>query len=51
MGWLPRDVRDHSLPDFVAAIEGHNIARGGKPPLKQDDLSALDALMEMYPDG
>lgn len=50
MGWRPDHVRAHSISDFVAALEGHLMAQGVKPPLKQADLDNLDALMARYPD-
>lgn len=45
MGFLPREVRDMSLWDFAAAIDGVNKANGGNKPTAptSDEFEAMKA--------
>lgn len=50
MGWTPDQVRAHSLSDLAAAVEGYQLRNGGKPPMRESDVEALESLMARYPD-
>lgn len=53
MGWQPPMVRQTSLSDFAAAVEGWLMSQGVKVEdgPSEAEVRELDALMEAYPDG
>ena len=53
MGFTPAQVREMTLEDFDACVEGWNRAQGVGPPpkLSDDDYNALVALGEQFNAG